>query len=338
MFGLSYWILPLISAAAWFGTLLAMLIVWLAQGRPHYSSMEPNQTIAFISDIGATGLKPLFIAGSTVSVVIFTLTFISERWLRHKGRLAHNTSNVQKALSICAVLASIVGTAGLILLTIFDTRRHPQLHRVFLGLFIGGFIVAAAFICAEYQRLGVIFREHSILRTSFWVKLAFILIEIALVVAFGVLQTQDKYNAAGVLEWVISLVYILFVASFVMDFIPAVKSKHNRFPTKEEMRQLHAQPVSGEPNGPSVSGGPTYSEPHSDRPSNVGTYDSSAPLDPNYPHHNQPAYSNAAAYPNVDQPAYPTYPANGSHAELESGRGSTVSHQPEMFVAGPRGF
>lgn len=113
-----------------------MIIVWLAEGKPHYPSMEPGQHIAYISDIGAQGLKPLFIAGSAVTVVVFDLTFISERWLRHKGRLAHNTSKLQKALSVCAILAAIVGAAGLILLSIFDTLRHPNLHDAFLAVFM----------------------------------------------------------------------------------------------------------------------------------------------------------------------------------------------------------
>jgi hypothetical protein len=46
----------------------------------------------------------------------------------------------------------------------------------------GGYVIAAIFICAEYQRLGMAFREHSILAISFWIKLAFIIIEIALAI------------------------------------------------------------------------------------------------------------------------------------------------------------
>jgi len=254
---ISYWQLPVISAAAWFGTLLAMMIVWLAKGQPLYASMSvaEGQTIAYISDIGATGLKPLFIAGSAVSVVVFDFAFISERWLRHKGRLAHNTSNAQKILSICSIIAAIVGAAGLILLTIFDTLRHPKLHRVFLGIFIVGYIISAIFVTAEYQRLGVTFRQYKILAVSFWIKLAFIFIEIALVIAFGVMSYQVKYNTAAILEWTISLMYILYVLSFVLDFIPAVKTKptDSRFPTAKEMAQADT-------NGPSVSGGPVFVE------------------------------------------------------------------------------
>ena len=38
--------------------LIAMLVVWTTSGRPHYPSMDPHQKIAYISDVGAQGLKP----------------------------------------------------------------------------------------------------------------------------------------------------------------------------------------------------------------------------------------------------------------------------------------
>ena len=118
------------------GTLLGMLGTWIARGSPRYVSMEPGQTIAYISDIGATNLQPLFIAGSAVSVVVFDVCFVSERWLRHKGRLAHNTSITQKILSGFACAFAIIGAAGLILLTILDTVDHPNAHDICLGVFM----------------------------------------------------------------------------------------------------------------------------------------------------------------------------------------------------------
>lgn len=208
--------------------LLAMLITWTTEGSPHYPSMDPSQNIAYISDVGAQGLKPLFIAMSAVTVVSFDLAFILERWLRHTGRLAHNTSLTQKILSFLSIIAAIAGAAGLILLSIFDTLRHPHLHDGFLVLFIAGYIVSAIFICAEYQRLGIHFRQHSILRYSFWIKLFFILVEIAMAIAFGVCQNQGKYNAAAVLEWVIALIFFFYVLSFFIDFMPAVRTKHHQ--------------------------------------------------------------------------------------------------------------
>lgn len=99
--------------------------------------MEPNQQIAFISDVGATSWgKPLFIAGSAVTVVVFDLAFISERWLRHKGRLTKNYNRTEKILSVFATIFAVIGAAGLVLLTIFDTKNHSKVHRAMLVVFM----------------------------------------------------------------------------------------------------------------------------------------------------------------------------------------------------------
>lgn len=165
-----------------------MLGTWIVEGSPHYPSMSSSQRIAYISDIGAQGLKPLFIAGSAVTVVVFDVVFITERWLRHKGRLAKNTGKFEKACSVIAVIGSIVGAAGLIFLSIFDTLRHPKTHDKLLVVFIVGYVVSAIFICAEYQRLGIHYREYRILRASFWIKLAFIIVEVALAIGTSIIS------------------------------------------------------------------------------------------------------------------------------------------------------
>jgi uncharacterized membrane protein YhaH (DUF805 family) len=172
-----------------------------------------------------------------VTVVSFDLAFISERWLRHRGRLTPNTSWWQKIFSIISILASIVGAAGLILLAIFDTLRHPQIHNGMLTLFIGGYIVSAIFICAEYQRLGIHYREYRILRASFWIKLGFIFIEVALAIAFGITLNNSNHNrnTAGVIEWIVALVYAFYIMSFFLDFLPARRSKDGHSMTSEEM-------------------------------------------------------------------------------------------------------
>ena len=92
---------------------------------PHYPSMDPDQHIAYISDVGAYGLKPLFISGSVVTTIFLDLAFVSERWLRHTGRLAQNTTKAEKILSGFSIVFAIAGSAGLILLSIFDTYHHP---------------------------------------------------------------------------------------------------------------------------------------------------------------------------------------------------------------------
>jgi hypothetical protein len=137
MFGLSYWFIPFFAGSVWLGTLLAMLGTWAAKGKPFYAWDSPGQTVPYISDIAATHWGyPLFIAGSAVTVVSFDLAFISERWLRHKGRLAHNYNMTEKILSIFAIIFAIIGAAGLILLTIFDTKDYPNVHDAMLVVFM----------------------------------------------------------------------------------------------------------------------------------------------------------------------------------------------------------
>lgn len=77
---------PLFAAFIWLGTILSLLITWLASGRPRYVSMSPGQTIAYISDVAADILKPLFIAATSITSVGFVLSLITERWARHAGR------------------------------------------------------------------------------------------------------------------------------------------------------------------------------------------------------------------------------------------------------------
>lgn len=106
----------------------------------------------------------------------------------------------------------------------------PTLATLFLNPLTpssGGYIISAIFICWEYQRLGMHHRQHRILRISFWIKLAFIFVEFGLAIAFGVLGArQGHYRISAILEWVIALIYAVFVWSFAIDFIPAVRTHH----------------------------------------------------------------------------------------------------------------
>ncbi|KAI9693913.1 MAG: hypothetical protein M1822_003184 [Bathelium mastoideum] len=158
-------------------------------------------------------------------VVTLDLAMIAERWLRHTGRLAHNTSWSQKILSILAIITAIIGAAGLILLSIFDVAQYPRTHDALLAVFIIGYVLSAIFICAEYQRLGIHFRERPILRRSFWIKLAFIIVEVGLAIGFGVENDRKRYNPAAVLEWIIALIFTGYILSFLVDLLPALRHK-----------------------------------------------------------------------------------------------------------------
>jgi hypothetical protein len=55
-----------------------------------------------MADVGAQGLKPLFVAGAVVTTVFLDLSFAAERYLRHTGALERNTTRGEKILSVFA--------------------------------------------------------------------------------------------------------------------------------------------------------------------------------------------------------------------------------------------
>ncbi|KAI0167268.1 Frag1/DRAM/Sfk1 family-domain-containing protein [Pestalotiopsis sp. NC0098] len=263
---LSYWWFPIISGVMWLATLLGLLIHWIVDTkRVHYSSMGDTQNIAYISDVGAAELKPLFVAGCIITTIFLDLSFATDRWLRHKGRLVPNTTVGEKVLSGLTIVFALIGTVGLCFLSGFDTAHYPKLHDIFLLLFIAGYLISAIFICWEYQRLGIRNREHRILRISFWVKLTFVLVELALAIAFAVNNFRKNYNVAAILEWVIAFIFSFYVFSFFIDLWPAVKTKRgmghktagmNDAPSPSEMEENYHHHHSGS----NVSGNPRYTD------------------------------------------------------------------------------
>ncbi|KAI5924327.1 hypothetical protein F4810DRAFT_138199 [Camillea tinctor] len=223
---ISYWVLPIISGLMWLATLLALLLYWIVhENERMYSSMGSGQTIAYISDVGADTLKPLFVAGCIITTIFLDSSFIADRLLRHRGRLVPNTSLSEKILSGLCIFFAFVGTIGLCFLSGFDTSRYHTLHDIFLLLFIAGYLLSAIFICWEYQRLGKKYREHRILRISFWVKLTFVIIELLLAIVFIVANFQGLYDLAAILEWVIAFVFSFYVFSFIIDLWPAMATR-----------------------------------------------------------------------------------------------------------------
>jgi hypothetical protein len=75
------------------------------------------------------------------------------------------------------------------------------------------------------------------------------------------MSRQSRWNRAAILEWTISLVYIFYVWSFFIDFLPAVKTKdpEDRFaaPHPKVRRQDDEEAELTERNG-NLMGGPVY--------------------------------------------------------------------------------
>lgn len=138
-----------------------------------YSSMSANQTIAFISDIGADTLKPLFVIGCVLTAILLDLSLFLDFYFRRqpssssstaaaaaaprrtrRGLLLPNQTRAERALAWLTLAFAAVGTVGLCCLSGFDTERYRRLHLVFLMLFILGYLASAICLCFQYCGLG----------------------------------------------------------------------------------------------------------------------------------------------------------------------------------------
>ncbi|KAF5367073.1 hypothetical protein D9758_003914 [Tetrapyrgos nigripes] len=209
------WI-PIAGAFMWFATLWAMLITWLATGRPHYGKFSMNGKVPYISDIGADILKPLFIVGCAITAVSFFLTLFIERYLRHSGRLMPNMRTRERVCGTLAVLGSFIGGAGLILLSIFDTKRHSSLHRLFLLIFMIGVALSAVFTIIEYRWISKDFRGVRQLKVGYWMKAIIAGILIVLAIAFAV-ELFNNVDVGGILEWCIAFGFTVYLLTFYFD-------------------------------------------------------------------------------------------------------------------------
>jgi hypothetical protein len=81
-------------------------------------------------------MQPLFIAAGTIAGVMFTVTFMIERWLRHVGHLPQHKTLLERVLSTLAFVAALVGMIGLICVACFTEIRNQAAHNTFLTLFM----------------------------------------------------------------------------------------------------------------------------------------------------------------------------------------------------------
>lgn len=95
------------------------------------------------------------------------------------------------------------------------------------------------------------YRQYRVLRASFWIKLTFIIVEVALVITFGALASVDNKRVGAYIEWIIALIYTFYVLSFVIDLWPArlTKDPSQRFSKAGQFSLRDMEDASGFSDG-----------------------------------------------------------------------------------------
>lgn len=218
-----HWQLPLICAVVWWGMLIAMLIVWSANGRPNYKTGEKGVLLVYISDVGGYVLKALFIPCAAVQGVFFTLSLAAGRYLRHAGRLPPNMRRREKVFAGIAIFLSIPGQIGILLVAVFDVVHHNKTHHDMLLLFICCIGASVLFTILEIFYLDSSYPEIRRLRVSYIFKICFLVVAVILAIGFGVCSLKKKRVTAAVFEWFLAFWYGLYLLSLAYDLFPAFR-------------------------------------------------------------------------------------------------------------------
>ncbi|ANB15750.1 Sfk1p [Sugiyamaella lignohabitans] len=236
---LHHWLLPLGACIIWWGMLIALLTCWAAQGHPIYDWItHRNIHVLYISDVSATNLQPIFISCSGAQGILYVLSLVSERYLRHAGRLLPNERRREKVLAAFSIFFGIIGQLGILFVAIFNTKVFPDVHVAMLCVFIVGVGISALFMIAEFALLDRAYPDVSRLRFSYVLKLVWFVIALGLVIAFAALADHGKRNSAAIVEWIISYFYGFYLLILVFDLIPAATTPKGKLLEKKVSNQL----------------------------------------------------------------------------------------------------
>ncbi|GAA5990005.1 hypothetical protein JCM5350_002365 [Sporobolomyces pararoseus] len=237
-----YWVFPLLAFIFWTATLLGLLLWWIIDDN-HEKYRISDATVTYISNVGAEH-QALFIAGTALTSLFYTLTLLSERWLRHLRRIPGALHKRDRDVDIAACVFGILGALALVLLACFNDQAFPKVHWSFTAIFVVCIAVSALCQTLEIMWLRKDHVERKHLRRAAIIKWIIVGTAICAAIAFGATYgvcagAQDGVpltprcdrikSAAGVLEWFIAFLYDVYLATFGLDLWPARKTVGHHF-------------------------------------------------------------------------------------------------------------
>ncbi|OWZ77709.1 hypothetical protein C365_03463 [Cryptococcus neoformans Bt85] len=238
-----YIVLPILATTVWFGSLTALMMLWVDAGKPRYDPAVAS--IAFISDIGGAN-EGLFLGICVVVIILYFSSVCLIRWLRWKGRLPENIGRKEKIYGYLAIFFCFVGCAGLFVLAKWNCYDYPTVHWDGTLVFIIGVALSAIFQTLEVWQLNKGHEERKHLKRNTYFKLAIVAGDVILATAFGAtymychgkatatnghtsFQCDDVSSKAAILEWAIAYGLNLYFLTLAADLWPAWKSSQRFF-------------------------------------------------------------------------------------------------------------
>lgn len=259
-----YYLLPILTFASWTTAIVGLLALWSRDNFAEYEVEEAS--VVFISDVGATH-KTFFIIFCALTAAFYILTTFAERHLRHLRRIPGSVRKKQTILDICSVICAIIGSAALVLLSIFDAFNHSTVHWSMTLIFV---VFVALSVLFQVLQVFSLSHDHDRLATLKVIAIIKAIIlslaiagAIAFIICYGICRGNANpgdnrcdriVSAAAVCEWAIAFLLDIFFLTYLVDLWPAHRRAQkglNADGTMVENKQLaKEQGVDDRPTAP----------------------------------------------------------------------------------------
>ncbi|KAK0440393.1 Frag1/DRAM/Sfk1 [Desarmillaria tabescens] len=122
----------------------------------------------------------------------------------------------ERVFGYLSIFGSFIGSCGIILLSIFNTKRYTSLHQVFLFMFMLGIAISVIFTVIEFRWLSRDFQHVRTLKIAYLAKAIIATLLILLAFAFTIAFYQSPHVGA-ILEWIVAFGFTLYLLTFVFD-------------------------------------------------------------------------------------------------------------------------
>lgn len=118
-------------------------------------------------------------------MVTWSLTLLSERWLRHIRRIPGSLHKRETRFDIVSVVFGILGGVALLLLSIFDAVNYTNVHWSMTAIFVCAVAISALFQTLETMSLERDHVDRAHLRRAAILKLTIVVLALSGAIAFG---------------------------------------------------------------------------------------------------------------------------------------------------------
>ncbi|ODQ80397.1 hypothetical protein BABINDRAFT_161343 [Babjeviella inositovora NRRL Y-12698] len=244
-----YYLLYLVSCVIWQGMLIAMLVAWSIQGRPdRYWFMSFSETMdpVFLSDIGATSLKPLFAVGAAVHGALAISAVVAELFMRRrkagesKRLLITYTSKHQERMKIASIFTITISELGILFTACFDIDHYNDVHFTMVAVFIIFMLFTILMDLMTYLIFWIHFYKihksaldpdateyipddntYLYFKWSFIVKFVWLVAAAVCVLGFLIAMVKNENSLSARFEWSICFWYGVLLLIWMCDIFPA---------------------------------------------------------------------------------------------------------------------